>query len=51
MALSLFLVDFCVGKDVIVVGDFNLPSLRWNATGEMSDGYVKPIDRSFYEVF
>ena len=24
------LVDFCVGKDVIVVGDFKLPSLHWN---------------------
>ena len=26
--LSQFLVDFCVGKDLIVVRDFKLPSLR-----------------------
>ena len=51
VALRQFLVDFCVGKDVIVVGDFNLPDLRWNETGELSDGYVRPLDRSFYEVF
>ena len=49
MALSQVLADFCVGKDVIIVGDFNLPSLRWNEVGEMSDGYVSPLDRSFYE--
>ena len=44
VALSQFLVDICVGKDVIVVGDFNLPSLHWNEMGELSDGYVSLKD-------
>ena len=51
MALSPSLVDFCVGKNVRVVGDFNLPSLHWNEMAELSDGYVSLLDRSFYEVF
>ena len=45
VALNQFLFEFCLGKDVIVVGDFNLPSLCWNKLGELSDGYVTPLDR------
>ena len=51
MALSQLLVDFCISKDVIVVGDINLPSPRWNEMGELSDSYVTRLDRSFHGVF
>ena len=44
VALSRFLVDFCVGKDVIVVRDSNLPSSRWIEMSQLSDGYVSPLD-------
>ena len=51
VALTQFLDDFCVGKHVIVVGDFNLPSLHWKEMCELSGGFVLPLDRSFYEIF
>ena len=25
-----FLVDFCVGKEAVVMGDFNLPDIKWS---------------------
>ena len=45
VALSQFLFDFCVGKEVISIGDFNLTSLHWNEMGELSDGYGSPLVR------
>ena len=44
VALSWFIVVLCVGKEVIVVGAFNLLSLHWNEKCELSDGYVSPLD-------
>ena len=49
--LSQLLVGVCIDKDIIVDGEFNLPNLHWNEMGELSVGYVPPLDRSFYEVF
>ena len=45
-----FLSDFCVGKSVVVMGDFNLPGLRWSGSG-LSEGYVPPMEREFYDCF
>ena len=47
VALSRLLVNFGFGKDVIVVGDFKIPSLHWNKKGELSNDYVSPLYRSF----
>ena len=34
-----------------MLGDFNLPTLRWDMDGDLVDGYVSPRDRSFLEAF
>ena len=49
--LKQFIVDFCFGKNVLILGDFNLPSLRWNEEGELAEGYIRPLDLEFYEAF
>ena len=49
--LSRFIVSFCLDKNIIMLGDFNLPSLRWDVTGELVSGYISPRDRSFFEAF
>ena len=48
--LLAFLGDFCFGRSILVLGDFNLPSLAWSPAG-LGDGYVTPLDRQFFEVF
>ena len=48
--LTSFLTGFCSDKESIVLGDFNLPSLKW----DMEDpalGYVFPVDKQFLEAF
>ena len=45
-----FICDFCVDKEVIMQGDFNLPSLNWELHDIFSQ-YVAPLDNSFYESF
>ena len=45
-----FLLDFCRDKEVVVLGDFNLPSLRWDSSNPIS-GYVPPTDMSFFDAF
>ena len=45
-----FLSDFCSGRPVVILGDFNLSSLKWLSDG-IETGYITPIDRSFYEWF
>ena len=45
-----FLSDFCSGRDVLLLGDFNLPTLKWSEM-EPASGYVSPLDASFYEFF
>ena len=49
-SLKAFLLDFCTSKNVIMMGDFNLPSLRWDADVPTA-GYVPPLDMAFFEVF
>lgn len=43
------LVAFCSDKEVLLLGDFNLPSLTWDRDS-IAD-YVLPTDRLFLEVF
>ena len=49
-ALIVFISQFVVGKEVLIMGDFNLPSLNWAANSVYSD-YVNPNDRLFYNCF
>lgn len=46
-ALNSFIVDFCSAKEVIVVGDFNLPSIDWSR----SSLHCTPLDRMFLDTF
>ena len=45
-----FLLQFCPDKEIVLQGDFNLPSLKWDLD-EMYDSYIYPCDREFFELF
>ena len=45
-----FLGEFVTGKEVIILGDFNLPSLDWTLD-DVLDRYVTPTDEMFYSGF
>ena len=48
--LMAFLRSFSVGKELVILGDFNLPSLKWSAA-TVFDSYVSPNDRLFHDCF
>ena len=50
LQLREFLLEFCLDKEVIVLGDFNLPSLKWSSSNPIG-GYVSPVDASFFDIF
>ena len=41
--------NFCINKEVIVQGDFNLPTLKWCSDPTLF--YISPNDLLFYEMF
>ena len=45
-----FLSNFCLEKEIIILGDFNLPSLNWTLEDVLSV-YVAPLDRQFFDLF
>ena len=45
-----FLQNFCLGRETILMGDFNLPSLKWSE-GDILDRYIPPVHRQFLECF
>ena len=49
-ALIDFITNFVAGKEVIITGDFNLPSLKWSQ-GPANAAYISPNDRQFYDCF
>lgn len=49
LAQTTFLAKFCVGKEVIVLGDFNLPTIDW--TGNNFSMHLCPVDKAFHDVF
>ena len=49
-ALVNFIREFSTDKELLFLGDFNLPSLKWTDRGVRSV-YVTPTDRFFYECF
>ena len=44
-----FLSDFCSGKEIVIMGDFNLPSIQW-ANDTPCRGFP-PIELQFYHCF
>ena len=48
-SLMAFFSSFCTDKEFVLMGDLNLPSIRW-AGGESWDAMV-PTDRTFYDCF
>ena len=46
-----FLRNFSVGREVVIMGDFNLPSISWDHSGGFSSLYSTPTDRLFRECF
>ena len=45
--LNSFVLDFCSGKEVIVLGDFNLPAIDWLRLSEK----LPPLERMFADTF
>ena len=50
LALLTFLSGFMPSKEVLLLGDFNLPSLRWSTEFAL-DSYISPTDSLFYDCF
>lgn len=50
--LADFITNFCDGKEVIVVGDFNLPNIDWcDGAGDGTPSTCPPLEKSFLDVF
>ena len=45
--ISSFILDFCGGKEVIILGDFNLPSIDWSSPML----HCPPLERMFLDTF
>ena len=52
-SLRTFLSEFCIDQNVLMLGDFNLPSIKWDETRSDSvlPSRATSFDRSFYEIF
>ena len=46
-----FITDFCCTRNVLVLGDFNLPTLRWSVGGPVVGSGSSVLDRSFFGSF
>ena len=44
-----FISDFCTGKEVIVLGDLNLPNLNW--MNDDPSSCASPMERNFFDLF
>ena len=49
-ALIRFLCEFCGDEEVLILGDFNLPTLQWKLEFP-TIGYVRPVDRLLFDCF
>ena len=50
MQLLTLLREFVFGREVLILGDFNLPTLDWSLPSVL-DSYIRPLDREFYDCF
>ena len=48
--LTDFIGDFVLTRRVLLMGDFNLPTLKWPVDG-LEMGYVSPVDQAFSDLF
>ena len=48
--LATFLTEFCGDKEVVIMGDFNLPEVNWSIPDSISFQY-SPLPRMFMDVF
>ena len=46
-AMASFITDFCCGKEVLVLGDFNLPAIDW----AYPNLHCPPLERMFFDAF
>ena len=49
-AICDFLGEFCESREVVVVGDFNLPNVQWNDE-YLSSSSLPPLQRGFLDCF
>lgn len=47
--LSSFISEFCIDKEIVVVGDFNLPSIDWSPS--ITVPYPSTQDKAFLDAF
>ena len=47
--LANILINYCIGSEVLILGDFNLPSLKWDS--DLPSNYMLKLDREFLEIF
>lgn len=45
-----FLLEFCYGKEILLMGDFNLPTIEWT-NGPIIGEHITPRDMKFLECF
>ena len=45
-----FIEQFCQDKEIIILGDFNLPSLHWNHENMLAT-YIPEFEMEFFNVF
>ena len=50
-ALKDFLIDFCEDKEVILQGNFDLPSIQWDKDDIIASSYVLPLDLDFFHAY
>ena len=50
LRLRTLLWDFVFGREVLILGDFNLPTLDWSSASVL-DSYIRPVDREYYDCF
>ena len=46
-----FLNEFCLNKEVVVAGDFNLPHVNWESGSANTSGHLPPLENMFIDVF
>ena len=49
--LASFLSEYCIDKEVLVLGDFNLPNIRWQDQCEAKNSNCPSLDTMFLDTF
>jgi len=49
LTLLFLLEEFCINREVLLLGDFNLPGIPWSSDTAASMGYLHPTVKSFYD--